>query len=156
MKDIFDRLFPVKVDNNYTGYPIAKWVFLIIIIPSVIRSLIHMFAPDSGAQSIATIPLDTFTQNGANSVILMLALWGSAQFLMSIVYIVVLWRYKSLIPLMYILMFLEYSLRMFLMHIKPIHISGTAPGHVIDYALVPLSLIMFFLSIAKAKSKLNI
>jgi hypothetical protein len=50
---------------------------------------------------------------------------------------------------MYLLLFLEYSLRMLLMHIKPIHITGAAPGHFLDYVMIPLSVLMFFLALAK-------
>ncbi len=144
---MINQLFPKKLDNNYQGHAIAKWIFYLITMLSIVRSLIHMFAPDSGAQSIATIPLDTFTTNGAASVVLMLALWGSAQFLMALVYLIVIWRYRAFIPTMYLLLFIEYSLRIFLMHIKPIEITGTAPGHILDYVMVPLSLSLFYFSL---------
>lgn len=146
---MLERLFPKNLNNDYSGHALAKWIFYFIVILTIIRSLIHMFAPDSGAQSIATIPLNTFTSNGAASVVLMLALWGSSQLMMAFVYLVVIWRYRSFIPFMYLLLFLEYSFRMLLMHIKPIHITGTAPGHVADYVMIPLSLIMLYFSLGR-------
>ncbi|OGT52500.1 MAG: hypothetical protein A3E84_03220 [Gammaproteobacteria bacterium RIFCSPHIGHO2_12_FULL_42_13] len=148
---MLDQLFPKQANNNYTGSPIAKWVFIAITVLTVIRSLIHMVAPDGGAQSIATIPLDTFTNNGAAAVILIMALWGLSQVLMALIYVVVLWRYQVFIPFMYALIFIEYAMRMVLMHVKPVRITGTAPGHVADYVMVPLALVMLGLSLIQHK-----
>jgi hypothetical protein len=111
------------------------------------RNLVHMFAPDGGAQSIATIPLDSFTPNVANTVILMFALGGLSQLLIGIIYVAVLWRYNALIPFMYLLMILEYGLRIVLGTLKPIETTSTAPGAIGDYVMVPLAIIMLILSL---------
>ena len=73
---MLDRLFPREKIDSYQGNPIAKYVLVLLTIITMARSLVHMFVLDGGAQSIATIPLDGFTPNGANTVILMFALWG--------------------------------------------------------------------------------
>jgi len=106
-------MFPKQLTNDYKGSLIAKWVFILLTIVTIGRSLIHAFAPDGGAQSIATIPLDSFTQNGAATVILIFALWGLSQLLLGFIYIVVLWRYQTLVPFMYLLMIVEYIMRIF-------------------------------------------
>jgi len=67
--------------NTYHGNPIAKWAFVLITIVTVARSLVHIFAHDGGAQSIATIPLDSFTAGGADVVILIFSLWGFSTWL---------------------------------------------------------------------------
>jgi len=50
------HIFPKQINNTYTGHPIALYTFYIIICITIVRSLIHILAPDGGAQSIATIP----------------------------------------------------------------------------------------------------
>ena len=115
------------------------------------RSLIHAFASDSGAQSIATIPLDSFTQNGSDAVILIFALWGSSQLLMGFIYIIVLWRYQALIPFMYLLITVEYVMRILLGTLKPMETTGAAPGGVGSLAIVPLAF-MLFLSLKNSQS----
>lgn len=142
-----NNLFPKALNNHYTGHPIAKWFLMAITLLTIVRSLIHMFAPDGGAESIATIPLSSFTANCAATVVLLMALWGLAQLLMSFMYVVVLWRYQELIPLMYVIVILEYAMRIFLMHIKPIHTLGTAPGYVGDYIMLPLAIVLLFFSL---------
>jgi hypothetical protein len=61
-----DKLFPRQLTHNYNGSPVAKWVFIFLAIITIGRSLVHVFAPDGGAHSIATIPLDTFTARQGN------------------------------------------------------------------------------------------
>jgi len=145
------RLFPKVADNTYTGHPIARWVFIFMTVVTLTRSLIHMFAADGGAESIATIPLASFTDNGAAAVILAFALWGLSQLIVGLIYVVVLWRYQSLIPLMYLLMIFEYVMRIVLGELKPIEITGTAPGAVGDYIIVPLASVMLFLALRGAR-----
>jgi hypothetical protein len=111
------------------------------------RSLAHIFLPDGGAGSIATIPLDSFTTNGEATVIHIFALWGLSQLLFGLLYIVVLWRYQALIPLMYLLILVEYTGRLLLTFAKPIVTDGTAPGAIGNYVLIPLALLMLALSL---------
>ena len=54
----------------------ARWVLVGLTLITLGRSPIHMFKYDGGAQSIATIPLDTFTPGGSAAVVLIFALWG--------------------------------------------------------------------------------
>jgi len=112
-----------------------------------------MFSSDGGAQSIATIPLDSFTANGADAVILIFALWGLSQLLIGIVYGIVLWHYQALIPLMYLLMIFEYGMRIVLGAIKPIETIGTAPGSIFNVIMVPLAIFMLVLSLRNSDQK---
>ena len=59
------RLLPATIGNEYRGSRVALIFFVFMAVMTVARSLIHIVAPDGGAQSIATIPLDSFTANGA-------------------------------------------------------------------------------------------
>jgi len=145
------KILPKIIDNQYKGKVIAKYVFLLLTIVTVARSLVHMFSPDGGAQSIATIPLDSYTSAGAASVIMIFSLWGLSQLLMGVVYGVVFLKYKSLIPFMYVLLIIEYIMRIVIGIMKPIVTTGTAPGGIGNYILVPLCIVMLVLSLIKSK-----
>ena len=145
------NVFPKEINNNYQGRKIALYLFYLITIMTVVRSLIHIFAPDGGAQSIATIPLSSFSPEATDVVVHIFAEWGLTQLLFGILYIIVLWRYKSLIPLMYLFILTEYSGRLFLTFYKPIILEGTAPGGIGNYIMIPLALIMLVLSLRKTK-----
>jgi hypothetical protein len=106
------------------------------------RSCVHIFAPDGGASTIAGINTSV---EGGSSVISMFAFWGLAQLLMGFVYLVVFFRYKSLIPFMYILIIIEYSGRVLIGMVKPLIVSHTPPGAIGDYILIPLAIMMLIL-----------
>ena len=144
-------ILPKTIDNEYKGNPISKYVFLFLTVITIVRSLIHIFAADGGAQSIATIPLDSYTSAGAATVIMTFSLWGLSQLLMGVVYGVVYLRYKSLIPAMYVLLIIEYIMRIIIGIMRPIVTAGTAPGGIGNYILVPLCVIMLLLSLIKSR-----
>ena len=83
----------------------------------------------------------------------MFALWGLSQLLVGRVYVAVLWRYKALIPLMYLLMLIEYGMRIVLGSLKPIETVGTAPGAIGNYVIVPLAAVMLVLSLRGSEGK---
>ena len=143
------RILPNIVDNTYRGNKIALWFFYLITIVTFVRSCIHIFRYDGGAQSIATIPLDTFTESGAAAVIFIFAYWGLSQLVTGLVYLLVLLKYRSLIPLMYLLFLFEYIGRLGISYWKPIETVGQAPGGVANYAFIPLGTILLYLSLSK-------
>lgn len=147
-----NSILPKTIDNNYKGRKIALYFFSLLTVVTIVRSLIHMFSPDGGAQSIATIPLDTYSAAAASTVILIFALWGLSQLLMGVVFAIVAIRYKSLIPLMYLFIITEYVFRIILGSLKPIVTTGVAPGEIANLILIPLALVLFFLSVYKPRS----
>ena len=147
------KLLPATIDNQFRGLKFAQYAFLILTVATLVRSLIHVFAPDGGAQSIATIPLATYAGDAAAAVILMFSLWGLSQLLMGFVYLVVYFKYKSLIPAMYVLMIVEYAMRIVIGQMKPIVTSGTAPGSIGNWIMVPVCIVLLVLSLKRAKTK---
>ena len=153
---MFEKLFPKTVDNQYHGMAFAKWLFVVMTILTVGRSLAHMFLPDGGAQSIATIALDAFSPVAASVIVGLFAYWGLSQLLFGLFYVLVLWRYQSLIPLMWVTLFVEWTGRLLLGRFyKPIETVGTAPGAVGNMILPLVALIMLVLSLQEQKSGTN-
>ncbi len=145
---MIQRLLPVSVTNDYRGHPLAKWVFIALTVISIGRSLVHMFAADGGAGSIASITLDAFSPGGSNTIITMFALWGLSQLIIGLVYVVLLWRYQSLIPLMYVFFVFEYVMRLLAPAYSPgLETLETAPGAIGNLIFIPLGLVMLALSL---------
>lgn len=140
-------LFPNSIDNDYKGNLAPMYLFYMVTTFTVVRSLIHLISPDGGAQSIATIPLHLYSKEASDTIIHMFAEWGLSQLLLGLFYIVVLIKYKSLIPLMYLFLVIEYSSRLLLSFYKPFALEGQAPGGIGNYFLVPLFILMFILSL---------
>lgn len=147
MRNIFNQILPGSADNNFEGTKIALYTFYFIIVLTLIRSLIHLLSSDGGSGSIASIPIDLFGNGGREAVIFTFSVWGLSQLLIGIIYVITAFRYRSLIPLMYILVFIEYLGRVLIGQFKPIETLRTAPGEIGNYIFIPLSLIMLLLSI---------
>jgi len=146
------KLLPDIIDNRYRGRKLSQYAFLILTAATIIRSLIHVFAPDGGAQSIATIPLGSYPADASAAVILMFSLWGLSQLLMGFVYLAVYVKYKSLIPAMYVLLIFEYAMRIVVGQMKPIVTAGTAPGSIGNWIMVPVCVILLILSLLPGKA----
>jgi hypothetical protein len=145
---MFEKLFPQTIDNQYRGMAIAKWFFVAMTILTLGRSLAHMFLSDGGAQSIATIDLDAFSPIAAAVIIGIFAYWGYSQLLPGLLYVIVLWRYQSIIPMFWAFLCAEWIGRLLLEEFyKPIPTVGTAPGMIGNVIFSVLSLIMLVLSL---------
>lgn len=144
---MIDAPLPPTADNAYRGSRVALVAFAVLTVVTLVRSAVHMLAPDGGAHSIATISLATYGPGASATVVHVFGLWGLSQLLMALVYVVVLWRYRSLVPLMCLLMAVEYAGRLALAFAKPIETVGTAPGAVGSWVMVPIAVALFALSV---------
>ncbi len=144
MNKIINIVFPNTADNNYSGSKIALWMFTILSVISTVRSLIHFLAPDSGAGSIAGLDLS----KGAENIIFTFGLWGLSQLIYAFIQLLVAFRYRTLIPLFYLILIFETIGRMTVGRMKPpILLHGTPPGGIANYIILPLTIIMFTLSL---------
>ena len=145
---MLEKLLPKQVSNDYRGHPLALWLFAPLTLITLGRSLAHMFLADGGAQSIASIPLDSYSPAAANALVTLFGLWGLSQLIIGLLYALVIWRYRSLIPLMYALFSFEYLMRL----LTPLYSPGletlhTAPGGIGNFIFLPLGLVMLYLSL---------
>ncbi len=145
--------FPKQANNQFSFSPKILFVFYAVTLMTLIRSLIHVFAFDGGANSIATIITFSATPDPDLVIYFVFSLWGLSQLLMGLFYVVVSWRYRNLIPLMFILIFIEYAMRIvigrWLKPLSDVYFSGTAPGELgnIFFVLcVPILLIWIIVS----------
>ena len=120
-------------------------------VPLTVRSLIHMFKDDGGAMSIATIPLDTYPTGAANTIIAFQALAGIYQLILVFVYMLILFRYRTLLPLGYLLITLEFGLAIPIMGSgwKMMELRGTAPGYVTMWILPSITSALCLFSLPK-------
>lgn len=140
-----NKILPDKITNDFKANKILIYVFCLITLITIARSLIHIFAIDGGAQSIAGFPLETYSPEASKAVVLIFSVWGLSQLIMGIFYLIVLLKYKSLIPLMYLFLFLEYTGRLLLGIYKSAESTHVVPGSIANYLMIPLSLVLFIL-----------
>jgi hypothetical protein len=147
---LLERVFPRSIDNVFRGHRFALWAFYPITLVTVARSLVHIFREDGGAQSIATIPLNTFDAGGADAVVSLFAFWGLSQLLLGAVFVVVGLRYRALIPFMYVLILAEYIGRIGVGSVKSLPTTGVPPGAYLNVILIVTSILGLVLSFWKS------
>ena len=76
----------------------------------------------------------------------MFALWGLSQLLLAGVFLLTILRYRSLLPLMYMIVFIEYIGRHIIMTLLPIETLGNAPGSIINLIIAPIAFILMLLA----------
>ncbi len=149
MKRLLDVLLPPTVDGTLGGAAPPAYIFGAIAVISTVRSLIHLMAPDGGAGSIAGMDLSV---PGAPGIVFAFGLWGSAQLVYAVIQLLVAFRYRSLVPLMYLLLAFEVLLRLLVGATKPASFLHTPPGAYGNYVMLPLALLMLAWSLGSAPS----
>jgi len=99
------------------------------------------------ARSADGIPLDTFTPAGAQAVISIFALLGLSQFMICLLGVAVLARYRALVPFMFALLLLEFLSRRVILLVLPIVRTGTPPGFFVNLVLLALMVVGLALSL---------
>lgn len=145
---MLNRLLPERVDNRYRGHAAALWFFAPITLMKVGVSLLHIFRADGGAQSISTIPLDAYPAGAAQNVIGLFARMGVEQLMLGLLFVVVLLRYRALIPLMYVLLVASYVAKEGVAYAKPLALAGTSAANIPALFIGVLSIAGLLLSLS--------
>lgn len=136
---MLDRLLPRSLDRGFRGHWAALWLLVPIVFLRIAISLLHIFSADGGAQSISTIPLDSYPPGAAQNIIAIFARMGLDQLILGVLCVVVLLRYRALIPLMYALIVLQYVAEKGVAHFKPLSLAGTSAASTPALVLTVLS-----------------
>jgi hypothetical protein len=144
---MFQRLLPRHIDNAYHGYKAALWLFAVIVLMKSAVGLNSIFNGRSVALSADGIPLDTYTPAGAQAVVSAFAAWGLAQFVICLICLLALVRYRAMVPLMFTLLLLEHLCRRLLFWVMPIARTATPPGFYVNLLLTALLVVGLALSL---------
>ena len=123
---MINRILPVYIDNRYRGHRLALWLFVLISLQKLAVSFTHLFRADGGAQSISTIPLDTYPPSAAQNIVGLFARLGLEQLLLAALFVLVLVRYRAMIPLMYVVLVAHYLATRGVSQMKPLVLAGTS------------------------------
>jgi hypothetical protein len=134
----------------YVGPGLPYGVAILILLGITARSLIHVFLPDGGAHSIATIDISVA---GGPNIIGLFGQWGAIQLLLAGLLWVLLIRYPGTLPLVLCVFAAEPLLRSLAGYLKPIETVGTAPGSAFNYALTPIVLTALYLALCPGRAK---
>lgn len=144
----WSRLLPHDA-TEYRGPMLSFWFGVLFLTLITVRSSIHLFAPDGGAHSIATI--DISIAGGAN-IVALFGQWGAIQLVLAALLWVLLIRYRGLTPLVLLTFLAEPFARGLAGHLKPLTTVGTAPGAALNWVIVPVLAGAFLLSLCSTRS----
>ena len=145
MKFDIKKLLP---DNptKFEGFRAVRIVTAIYLLVMVVRSCIHLFAADGGAQSIAGI--DTSVEGG-NNIIAIFHQWGAIQLILAVLLFVLFFRYPGFTPLILLTLALDPVMRFIAGQMMSLTTTGTPPGEALNAASFYLLALLFIASLIK-------
>jgi hypothetical protein len=145
---MLDRILPGRADNRFRGHVLALWLFVPLALMKVALGLTHMLRADGGAQSVSTMPLDSYPAGAAQNIIGLMARMGLEQVLLGLVFVVVLVRYRALIPLMYALAVLHFLMQRGVTAMKPLALAGISGASTMHLVIGMVSVAGLVLSLS--------
>jgi hypothetical protein len=146
-------LFPRSIDNQYRGRKVALWLLGALVLVKGLMGLNCIFNGYTVATTADGIPLSTFTPAGANAVVAFLGVWGFELLLLSLLGVLALVRYRAMVPLMFLLLFVEQAGRRAIFSAMPIASSGDVPALSINTVICGLTLLGMVLSLWPRQAK---
>jgi hypothetical protein len=144
---MLNRILPKQFDNRFRGRKLALWIYCLLLFMNVSIALVAIFKGDGGAQSADGIPLDTFGDGGARTVIAVVAILGLAKLLLWSVGVLALFRHRAMIPLMYCVIVADQLGRKAIGLAKPIVRAGSPTGVYVNWAIIVLSIVGLVLAL---------
>ncbi len=149
MTSALDIILPRQANNNYRGGPVPFYGFCLLTAAMLFRSTVHFLKDDSGVNSIASIIVFEGTPDPNNIIYMFSAVGGLSQMLFVMLYGLVLWRYRNLIPLMLGFMVLEvlFGFVVGLMHpLTPEYFEHTPPAKLVAVPKLLVCATLLFLA----------
>jgi hypothetical protein len=144
-----NQMFPEN-PKEYRGFPAVRLITLAFLLIVVVRSAIHLFSPDGGAESIAGI--DTSVAGGGN-IIALFHQWGAIQLLFAGLLAVLFFAYKGFTPLVILFLALDAPMRALAGQMGAVESTRTPPGEALNWPVFVVLAILFAVSIVKKNSK---
>jgi hypothetical protein len=135
-----------KNPAKFEGVRAVRIVTAIYLLVMVVRSCIHLFAADGGAQSIAGI--DTSVEGG-NNIIAIFHQWGAIQLILAVLLFVLFFRYPGFTPLILLTLALDPVMRFIAGQMMSVTSTGTPPGEALNAAAFYLLALLFIASLIK-------
>ncbi len=144
---MLERVFPSATDFTYRGSRIALWLLGLVLMLKLAIALGAIFNGHQAATVADGIPIDSYTPQGAQAFLSLFASLGLSQFMLAAFGVVLLVRYRALVPLFLLFLLVEYFARKGVNAYIPIIRADRAPGGAINWAIFGVIVLAFILSI---------
>jgi len=140
----FNKVFPTD-PSVFEGSQFVRIIAALLLFVVVVRSCIHLFAADGGAQRIAGI--DTSVEGGKN-IIAMFHQWGAIQLILGALLIVLFFRYPGFTPLIVLTLAFDPVMRFVASRVLSVTSTRTPPGAKLNAPALVVLALLFLASIA--------
>jgi hypothetical protein len=145
---MFGRIFPKQFDNTYRGHWLAIWLFVPVVLLKATQGANIIFNTRLVAIAADGISLDSLGATGAETFLALFAVLGLYLLVLALQCVLVLIRYRAMIPFMYLLLLIVQIGGIVLLLVHPIVRTGGMPiGVPINRAALAMTLIGFVLSL---------
>jgi len=140
----FNKVFPAD-PSIFEGFQFVRIIAALLLFVVIVRSCIHLFAADGGAERIAGI--DTSVEGGKN-IIAMFHQWGAIQLILGALLIVLFFRYPGFTPLILLTLAFDPVMRFVASRILGVTSTRTPPGAKLNAPAFVVLALLFIASIA--------
>ncbi|HUG28590.1 MAG TPA: hypothetical protein VMK53_09880 [Gemmatimonadales bacterium] len=149
------RLFPEQIDNDHRGHVLAIWILALLAPIKLLQgaNVAGLLGAGKSRHILETadrVPVSAFPAEAASHLVFLFAAWGLGVFVLGLLGIVVLLRYRAMIPLMYLLLLIEQVGRKTLstVHLdRPFLSLAASPANLINWGFLSAIVIGLVLSL---------
>ena len=136
--------------REYQGFGVVRLIAFAFLLVVVVRSVIHLFTPDGGAESIAGIDTNV---SGGNNIIALFHQWGAIQLLLVSLMLILFFAYKGFTPLVIFFLALDAPMRALAGMMGSIESVHTPPGEALNWPAFFVLAILFTFSLVEKNAK---
>jgi hypothetical protein len=144
---MFERVLPTTIDNTYRGHKLGLWIFGLIAVMRLVIGINSIFNGWNVLTSADGIPLDTYPSGAAQSMVSLWALLGLSRVVLSVLCLVVLVRYRGLVPFLFVLFLLQHLSGELIARFLPLARTGAPPASAINFTFLALIILGLVLSL---------
>lgn len=141
------RIFPARIDNDFRGPKLALWLFGIVVLMRVAIALGSIFNGYGAASGADGIPLDSFPPAASQTILSLFASLGLSRLMLGLLCVLALTRYRSMIPLLFLILLVEQLSRQAILYFLPVPREGSPPVSVINLVLLGFMVVGLALSL---------
>lgn len=135
------EFLPRNFDNTYGGHRVAIWLLGAVVAFKTAIALATISNGRVAAQRADGIPLERFGAAGADAVVTLFAVWGVSQLALILFCALALFRYRAMVPLIFLVLLAEHAARRCVLLVMPIAKSGTSASVYVNLIIFPVLLL---------------
>lgn len=122
------RLFPRQFDNDYRGHWLAVFLFVVVVVLRVVQGADAIFITELVMKGADGIGVERFDAEAAQTAKGLFALLGVQGFILPLLSLVALIRYRAMIPLLFLILLVQQIAGRTMIAIRPVSLTPDEAG----------------------------